>query len=101
MLPLAADEIEVVPFLLDTDDSVSLSEAESWLSPDEQERAAAFRFPVHRDRYVRGRGMVRKVLSEHTGEPPGSFDFSLGQRGKPYLHEGVFHFNLSHSSKNF
>ncbi|MDF1861127.1 MAG: 4'-phosphopantetheinyl transferase superfamily protein [Verrucomicrobiales bacterium] len=99
MLPLAADEIEVVPFLLDTDDSVSLSEAESWLSPGEQERAAAFRFPVHRDRYIRGRGMVRKVLSEHTGEAPGSFGFSLGERGKPYLQEGELHFNLSHSEE--
>lgn len=97
MLPLAHDEIEVVPFLLDTDDAIRLGDAERWIDGEERERAAAFKFPIHRDRFVRGRGMLRQVLFQHLGDAPESFRFSYGERGKPFLEGEEFHFNLSHS----
>lgn len=99
MLSLAHDEIEVVPFLLDTDESIRLSDAEKWIDEEECERAAAFKFPIHRDRYVRGRGMLRLTLSEHMDCAPESFGFSYGDKGKPFLQGADFHFNLSHSDK--
>lgn len=94
---LAEDEIEVIPFLLDEEDVLPLAEAEAWLSGEERERAAAFRFEVHRNRYIRGRGMVRKRLAGHLGADPGALVFELGERGKPHLVTGDLHFNLSHS----
>jgi 4'-phosphopantetheinyl transferase len=97
MLELADDEIEVIPFLLDENDAIPLSEAEAWLSGDERERAAAFRFQVHRERYIRGRGMMRRCLAEHLGRPPGTLEFFTGERGKPHLAGEELHFNLSHS----
>lgn len=99
MLPLADDEIEVVPFPLDSDEAVRLEDAARWLSPEERERADAFRFPVHRERFIRGRGMVRKVLSEHLNEAPESLRFARGEKGKPFLPNGELHFNLSHSEQ--
>lgn len=97
MPELAEDEIEVIPFLLDRDDVIPIREAEAWLHQQELERAAAFRFAVHRDRFVRGRAMVRKRLAEHFGTAPDSFVFETGERGKPFLPGGELHFNLSHS----
>lgn len=99
MFPLAHDEIEVVPFLLDSDEGVSLVEAEKWIDEEERERAAAFKFPVHRDRFVRGRGMLRLVLSRHIGDDPDSFHFSYGEKGKPFVPGSDMHFNLSHSEE--
>ena len=97
MSSLEPDEIEVIPFLLDEEETLPVDEAIEWLSDEERARADAFRFPVHRDRFVRGRGMVRRVLGEHLGQSPASFRFELGNRGKPHLPGGELHFNLSHS----
>lgn len=71
--------------------------ARSWMSPQERERAARFRFDVHRDRYVRGRGLVRAVLARRLGLDPAELRFEEGDRGKPRLHDGALEFNLSHS----
>ena len=97
MLPLADNEIEVTGFVLDDEDTLPVDLAHSWLSEDERVRAAAFRFPVHRDRYIRGRGMVRQCLSGHLRRSPESLEFVLGDKGKPYLVGDELHFNLSHS----
>lgn len=97
MSVLADNEIEVTGFILDEEDTLPLDLAQSWLSPEEKKRSAAFKFPVHRDRYIRGRGMMRQCLSGHLGRSPESLDFILGEKGKPYLVGDELHFNLSHS----
>jgi len=91
--------VEVLPFHLDSDRDIDLAEAEGVLDEIERERAAAFKFPAHRDRFVRGRGMVRKALAVRLGQDPRSLRFVLGGRGKPSLAEAgaSWHFNLSHS----
>lgn len=99
MRSLLDNQIEVTGFDLDAEASLPLSLARSWLSGEERERAAAFKFPVHRERYIRGRGMVRKCLAEHLGAVPESLDFVLGARGKPHLAGEELHFNLSHSGE--
>lgn len=89
--------IEVFPFSLDDDSDVPLALARSWLSAAEQERAASFRFEIHRDRYVRGRGMMRALLARRLGADPASLEFILGDKGKPSLVGDPTGFNLSHS----
>jgi 4'-phosphopantetheinyl transferase len=74
-------------------------EFERSLAPDERERAARFHFPIHRARFIAGRGLLRKLLGNYLGMEPRSLEFSYGPQGKPALRgsEATFHFNLAHS----
>jgi 4'-phosphopantetheinyl transferase len=65
------------------------------LSAEERQRAARFRFDVHRRRYVSGRGQLRRILAHYTGVAPEALVFFYGAQGKPSV-EGI-EFNLSHS----
>jgi 4'-phosphopantetheinyl transferase len=71
------------------------------LAPDEQERAARFRFDIHRRRYAVGRGALRRLLGRELGLVPEAVAFEYGPRGKPFLaarHAGAnLQFNLSNS----
>jgi 4'-phosphopantetheinyl transferase len=76
------------------------------LSPDEQERAARFRFERHRDAYVASRGTLRQVLSRYLHVPAAEIRFAYGPHGKPSTTpvEGIpsppgVEFNLSHSGE--
>ncbi|HCB13043.1 MAG TPA: 4'-phosphopantetheinyl transferase [Gammaproteobacteria bacterium] len=71
------------------------------LTVDERERAARFRFPGHRDRFIAGRGLLRELLGAYLNRMAATLRFSQGSRGKPMLadeHSEGLHFNLSHSS---
>ncbi|HRY19355.1 MAG TPA: 4'-phosphopantetheinyl transferase superfamily protein [Candidatus Competibacteraceae bacterium] len=71
------------------------------LTVDERERAARFRFPGHRDRFIAGRGLLRELLGAYLNRMAAALRFSQGPRGKPVLadeHSEGLHFNLSHSS---
>src|SRR5512132_2469878 len=71
---------------------------EPLLSPDERDRAAAFRFERDRWRYLVARGLLRTVLGERLDEDPGRISFAYGERGKPRLAgETGLRFNVSHS----
>jgi 4'-phosphopantetheinyl transferase len=65
------------------------------LSPDELERASRYRFPLHRDHFIAGRGYLRELLAGHIGQPPETIQFKLSRYGKPEV-EGI-HFNITHS----
>lgn len=97
MIPLAENEVEVRGFILDDDRDISLEEASSFLNEEETKRSEAFRFPILKERYIRGRGMVRWCLGAHLDRDPRSLRFTLGEKGKPYLENDELHFNLSHS----
>jgi len=64
-------------------------------TPGETARAANFRFPQHREQYLRSHAALRAILRGYTEAP---LDFVLAEGGKPYL-PGAPHlkFNLSHS----
>lgn len=66
------------------------------LSPDETQRASAFRFAIHRDRFIVARGMLRTILAAYLQMKPACLHFHYGQFGKPAL-EGGLSFNLSHA----
>jgi 4'-phosphopantetheinyl transferase len=55
------------------------------LSDDEREKAARFRFPVHRDRFVAGRGIQRAILSRYLSIAPAAIRYRLTGHGKPEL----------------
>ncbi len=71
--------------------------AGSWLNREERERAERFRFPVHRERFIRGRGMLRRLLAVYLDKDPAAITFETGEKGKPFLPDFPIHFNLSHS----
>lgn len=89
--------IEVTPFSLDEESVLPLALARSWLNEEELARAESFRFEVHRNRYLRGRGMMRALLGRRLGVEPASLAFAVGDKGKPSLVGDLTGFNLSHS----
>lgn len=99
-LALTVGEIRV--WLADLDrPPKSLAELAATLSADERERAARFRFPEHRDRFVAGRGLLRELLGACLGRSAKALHFEYGSHGKPALagaDAGAgLHFNLAHS----
>ena len=97
MMGNTPDVIDVFPFSIEDDSSITVGKASEFLSADEAERAASFRFSVHRDRYVRGRGKMRSVLSQYLDEDPKTLPLKIDALGKPFLEDFRIHFNLSHS----
>ena len=83
---------------------VPFDELWATLDAEERERAARFRFEVHRRRFTAGRGLLRRFLGRLTGSEPQALVFGYGAKGKPHLvrpREGLageLRFNLSHSA---
>ncbi|WP_309711537.1 4'-phosphopantetheinyl transferase superfamily protein [Armatimonas sp.] len=67
----------------------------SYLSLDEQARAARFRFARDRQRYIACRSALRLLLGEALGIAPEAVALTYGPQGKPECTE--FAFNVSHS----
>jgi 4'-phosphopantetheinyl transferase len=78
-----------------------LQRLEATLAGDERARAARFRMPVHRGRYVAGRGILRVLLGAYLGLRPEELRFAYTPHDKPYLpdqeHTGGLRFNLSNA----
>lgn len=74
---------------------VRLPEFESYLDHEELTRADRFRFPIDRERYIIGHGMLRTLLSHYTGIEPIEIRTFRGKFGKPYLPDRSIEFNLS------
>lgn len=72
-----------------------------FLSADEKERAARFRFAHLTSSFTLARGALRVLLSRYVGAAPGEIRFGYGARGKPYLvwPPAGLGFNLAHSGK--
>lgn len=93
----APHEIEVTPFRLDDEGALPLDLARECLNDEELARAARFIFEIHRDRFTRGRAMLRHLLAGYLGTAADEIVFETGERGKPFLPGSLLHFNLSHS----
>lgn len=72
------------------------------LTEEERRRAAQFRFPEHRDRFIVSRGVLRELLGTYLGWPAAQLSFSVATHGKPVLagiHANTgLQFNVSHSA---
>jgi len=95
---LGAGEAHV--WLVATDDP-HFESNHALLSPSEQERAAKFKFAIHRRRYVAAHGALRQILSRYLEVAAASLEFIEGAQGKPRLVQPpervALQFNLSHS----
>ena len=97
---LGLDQIHVwaAPLDLSPDD---LDELASMLSAAERERAMRFRFDLHRNRFIAGRGLLRAALGQYLNTQPGRVEFVYGPNGKPSLSQTAagtgIRFNLAHS----
>lgn len=98
-LALAATDIHVWAAWLQTS-TENVPRCASLLAPEENERAARFRFDRHRNRFIAGRAVLRSLLGRYLNRPPEKLQFSYGQHGKPSLaaeFDQSIHFNLAHS----
>jgi 4'-phosphopantetheinyl transferase len=77
----------------------ALAAARLLLSPDEQERAARFKFEHLREGFTLARAALRVLLAQNLNAPPAELAFTYGARGKPELAgaASALRFNLSHS----
>ena len=98
-LPLTVDAVHIWQVNL----HISLDSAARFtatLAPDERARAARFRFPEHRERFIAAHGALRDILSRYLNLPADQLAFSITQHGKPTLADpdhAWLQFNLSHS----
>jgi len=98
---LGADEAHVWRVALDQPADMKAKLA-PLLSQDERQRAMRFYRPADRDRYVVGRGILRKILSAYLALAPDELRFVYNEYGKPFISDdqnrGALSFNLSHSN---
>lgn len=92
------ERISVFRIHLDQPEPIVARLAQS-LSPDEQARAARFRFDHLRRRFTVARGALRAILGKALDRVPASLTFTYGEHGKPALTDGLLSFNLSHSEE--
>lgn len=71
------------------------------LSQDEYQRAERFHRPTDRQRFIAGRGILRKILSQYLALAPDELRFVYNKYGKPFISDDqnldALNFNLSHS----
>ena len=68
------------------------------LSGPDRERAARFRQPEDRNRFITGRRLLAALLREHLHYPPGPLELALTERGRPFLpHAPATAFSISHA----
>jgi 4'-phosphopantetheinyl transferase len=92
----AIREHEVHVWKLDLDSERSRMAVDNVLSDDEAERASAFHFDLHRNRFICCRGSLRTILSGYLHCAPQEVRFEYGQHGKPSV-DGL-HFNVAHTN---
>jgi 4'-phosphopantetheinyl transferase len=92
-----------VLLVLNISDVGAAATTEEWISMldrAEQERAARFRSPEDRVRFLVGRAALRQVLGTWLDCDPAALRFRYGPHGKPVLdgsEQTTPHFNLAHS----
>ena len=97
---LAPKEVHVWAFNLSAPPDL-FARLESRLAGKERERAARFRFDLHRERFIVGRGLLRELLGNYLDRDAEEIEFAYGAHGKPCLTGQQspinLHFNLAHS----
>lgn len=72
-----------------------------FLNRDEKQKAASFSRFEFQKKYIKTRGLLRKVLSDYINEPPQKLVIKTGLYGKPFLADQGLFFNLSHTGNKF
>lgn len=99
-IPVLPDEVHLWTIHFDANDPAFEARAGA-TTPDERKRAARFRRPEDRDRYLDAHGALRMILADLLGTPPNEIRLSADERGKPFVADrrtrDNLDFNLSHS----
>jgi 4'-phosphopantetheinyl transferase len=99
---LGADEAHVWRASLDQPTNM-IAKLAPLLSQDECQRAMRYYRPVDRDRFIVGRGILRKIISAYLAIQPCQLRFTYNDYGKPAVSDDqndcALNFNLSHSAK--
>jgi 4'-phosphopantetheinyl transferase len=72
------------------------------ISDDERARGARFHFPIHRQYFIAGRAVLRRILAAYLSTDPKELTFSYSTKSKPALagaHANRISFNVSHSGE--
>jgi len=100
-IEIREDEAHVWRASLDQDAKV-IAKLAALLSQDERQRAVRYHRPIDRDRFIVGRGVLRRVISAYLALAPGQLRFTYNEYGKPALsddqNDRALNFNLSHSA---
>lgn len=91
---IEANEIHIFTANLETS---PFQENTDLLSKDECERANCFQFPIHRQRFIAARSLLRAIVSLYIDVAPSKIIFSYDTHKKPFLENVPLAFNLSHS----
>jgi 4'-phosphopantetheinyl transferase len=100
-VPLAADEVH----LWRVDLEAIAGEEAQWsniLSDDERTRAARFHFQIHRQYFIAGRALLRRILAAYLAADSKELTFSYSSKNKPALagtYANRLSFNISHSGE--
>jgi len=96
----APGEVHIHRFCLDMEDK-ERERLHRFLSPDELVRADRLRNQQTRNRFIAGRGILRKTLAGYLGLEPRALRLTAGEHGKPKLSaeqgDNGLCFNLSHA----
>ena len=72
---------------------------QTYLSADEQTRAAGYKLAAPRTQFILARGFLRQTLATYLNAEPASLRFGTTANEKPVLvGDEVLHFNLSHTA---
>lgn len=95
--PLEAGKIHVWSTTLAAS-ADALAQHRALLADDEKALADRFLRSIVRDRYIVGRGILRRLLASYASSNPQALTFGYAVRGKPYLlNHPPLCFNLSHA----
>ncbi len=72
-----------------------------FLNDDDKQKAAEFLRPELAKKYIKTRGVLRKVLASYLNEQPEKLIIKTNEYGKPFVPESELFFNLSHSGNQF
>ena len=98
-LEAGSDRIDVWRISLDLPSS-EIAGLREILAPDEIKRADRFYFPIHRSRFIVGRGTLRTILAAYLQTIPERLLFAYNEYDRPSLageYADALRFNLSHS----
>ena len=101
-VPALEDSAHVWTVRLD-DATVDFDRGRDLLSPEEQARAARFKFERDRRRYLVAHIALHDILRRYLPSEPAHLSFDIGANGKPRLAQALasrgVEFNLSHSNE--
>ena len=99
---LGADEAHIWTASLDQPADM-IANLAPLLSRDEYQMAMRYHRPVDRDRFIVGRGILRKIHSAYLALSPGQLRFTYNEYGKAAVSDDqndcALNFNLSHSGE--